>query len=101
MSRCAEAEQSYALAVIYARYAQASKANDSGAQQGRGMKIVKLCREWKNKIRASECILGVSAIHGISGERGVIAQILPPAPAIRAATIHAAHPGNADTRPLR
>jgi hypothetical protein len=100
VSRRAEAEQADAVAALYACYPYASKSDNSGAEQRRGMEVIKLSGQRENEIRASECILSVPAIHAVSRERRVITEILPAAPAIRAAAIHAAHPGNSDARAL-
>ena len=62
------------------------------------MKIVKSAREPDDKIAAGDGELRVTAIHGIAGERGGVAEIFAAAQAITAGPVGAAEPGDAHAR---
>lgn len=96
VGRCAEAKQSHALALLYARNAEAAKADDAGTKQRRGVEIVERGRQRKNEIGASQGILGISAGNRVARERGMVAEILFAAAAVRTHAVGAADPGNTD-----
>jgi hypothetical protein len=68
VGRRTEAEQSHALAALHAGYAQAPESDDTSAEQGRGFEIVESGRQGNREAGARYGELGVTAIHGVSGE---------------------------------
>src|SRR5271166_1972987 len=96
MRRGAEAEQSNALSGLDPGHAETAEADDSGAQQRRGMKIVE--RRWKrkNEIGAGQRIFRIAAVDAVSGERRRVAKVLHVAAAIPATPVGASNPGDAN-----
>jgi hypothetical protein len=62
------------------------------------MCVIQARGQRKNEVCARENIFGVAAIHGISGENRLVAEILHAVMAVPAIAIDAPHPGNADAR---
>ena len=62
------------------------------------MCVIEAGEQLKNEVRARKNILGVAAIHGVTGEDRVVAEILHAVIAVPAIAVDAAHPGNADAR---
>jgi hypothetical protein len=60
------------------------------------MQIIELRGNREAKIRTRNCTLCVPAIHAVTGERRVVAQILHSTAAVRARAISPAEPGHAD-----
>jgi hypothetical protein len=65
------------------------------------MHVIQPGRQRKGEVRAHEGILGIASIYRIAGEGRVIAEILHSMTAVPALAIHAAHPGNTDSRSQR
>src|SRR5208337_717927 len=95
MRRGAEAEQSHPLSGFDSGHAKTAEADDSGAQQRRGMQIVEGCGKTKNEIGAGERVFGVPAVQAVSGECRRIAEVLHVAPAVPASPVGAADPRDA------
>ena len=68
MRRSAEAEQSNPLAMLNSCHSQRAKANNPGAQERRRVQVVEGGREGKHEISARHRVLGITAVHGVSGE---------------------------------
>ena len=62
------------------------------------MQIVEFGRKFEHKVVACGRILGVTAVDGVSGEDGGIAEIFEAAVAVRANSIHTANPGDSNAR---
>ena len=71
----AEPEQSYALAGLHFSHAQAAKADDPGAQQRRCSQVVKRIGQREHEVGARGSKLGVTAVHGVSGKSGRVAEV--------------------------
>src|SRR5579872_1513675 len=71
-----EAEQTDTLVLLRPSDAQAAKADNAGAQQRRCMKVIELCGQWKDEIRARRGILGITTVHVVAGEGRRIAEVL-------------------------
>ena len=99
--RRAEAEQSDALARLHFSHAQAAKADDPRAQQRRGSQIIKRVRQRKHEVGARGSVFGVAAVHGVSGERGRVAEVFFVMAAVPAGAIRAADPRHANARTQR
>jgi len=98
MGRGAEAEESYTVARLDARYAKTAKTNNASAQQRRGVQIVELVGKRKREIGANDGVFGIAAIYGVTGEGGRIAEILEAEATISAGSVGSSHPGNSDAR---
>src|SRR6185312_11597782 len=96
MRRRAEAEESDAFARFHARYAQRAKADDSRAEQRRDLDVVHRRRKRNGEIGARARVLRVSAVTIVSGVDRSVAEILAARTAVRARTIGAAEPRDAD-----
>ena len=96
-----EAKEADAVARLDSGDTQAAKADDSGAQQRRGVQIVERIGQWKHEVGARGGELGISAIDRIAGKGGRIAKILPASRAIRAGAVDSADPGHSDPGPER
>jgi hypothetical protein len=59
------------------------------------VKIVQSCRKWHHEIAARAGEFGVTAVDGVAGEGGRVAEILVALTAIPAGSIRAADPGHA------
>jgi hypothetical protein len=62
------------------------------------MQVVQFWWECINKIAASDSILRVAAVDGVSGKDRRVAQILKSAKAVRAVSVNTANPGNTHAR---
>lgn len=89
---CSEAEETDAVAGLHARYAEAAKADDPGAEQRRECCCGVIVRQVKAEIGADYGILGITAIDGIAGEDGIVAEVFEAFAAQRAVAVDAAHP---------
>ncbi len=69
--------------------------NETGAKERRCLHIAVSIRQVKAKPCVGGCILGVTAIDGVTGETRVVAEIFPMRSAVRALAIGPAQPGNA------
>jgi hypothetical protein len=87
--------------MLYFSHAQTAKANNSGAQKGSSLQIVKPVLQRKRKIGTRYCILRVAAIHTVTSEGWSIAKVFQPMLAIPAASIYAANPGDTNATPCR
>ena len=96
--RRSEAEQSDTLAGLHFRHAQAAKADDPSAQQRSGAQIVERAGKREDEVGARDSILGVAAVHGVSGECGCVAEVFLVMTAIPASAVGAADPRDADAR---
>ena len=65
------------------------------------MHVIQSRRERESEVRACEDILGIAAIYRVSRKRRLITQIFHSVMTVPAITIHAAHPGDTDTRSER
>src|SRR5438874_4600606 len=83
MGRCPEAEKSNALTFFDSRHPQSTEANNTGTEQRRGVEIIELRRNGKTEIGAGERVLGVTSVHGVTGERGRVAEVFHVAAAKR------------------
>ena len=97
MRRRAEAEQPHTFAALDAGHAQAAESDDAGAQQRRGFEIIESRGQRNREVRARHGILGVAAVHGVSGEGGRIAQVFFAAAAVLAGSVDPGHPCNAES----
>jgi hypothetical protein len=91
-----ETEQTHTLSVLDACNPKTTKTDDAGTQERCGVQIIQPIGKGKDKIGTGECILGVSAVHGIAGKSSRIAQVLKVVLAIPALPISPANPGNSD-----
>ena len=73
MRRGSEAEEADAVSRVHFGDTQATEANDAGTEQRGQIGGVRLSGERNKKVGAGDSVLGVSPIHGVAGERGVIA----------------------------
>jgi len=96
MGRCPKAEKSNALTFFDSRHPQRTEANDAGTEQRRGVEIIELRGNGKAEIGAGERVLGVTSVHGVTGERGTVAEVFHVAAAKRTGAIGAAEPGDPD-----
>src|ERR1044071_473577 len=64
--------------------AQASKADDAGAQKRRSLQIGEAIWDGINKILVGQRVLGKAAIHGIAGKGGIVTKIFSAALAVKA-----------------
>jgi hypothetical protein len=90
----AEAEQSHALAGLHARHPKAAIADNARAQQRSGMQIVERGGQREYEIRTGERVFRVTSVDAVSGKGRRVAKVFQTVPAIPAASIHAAHPGD-------
>ena len=94
----AETEESDAFALIHVGDAQTAESDDAGAQQRSNVDVIEAGRQWNREISPNRGVFGVTAIDGVAGESGPIAEIFHAVTAIPAPAVHTTHPGNADTR---
>jgi hypothetical protein len=73
---------------------------DSVAER-RDMGCVQLLRQRNSKVLARQHILGIPAVDRVSGEGGMVAEVLHFMLAEKAVAVGAAHPGDAHTRAHR
>ena len=92
----AEAVEAYAVTGFYAGYAEAAETDDSGAEERGGVDVVQVRGQWENEIVAHLGVLGVTAVDGVAGEGGGVAEIFLTSLAVGADAIGAADPGDAD-----
>jgi hypothetical protein len=95
MRRSAEAEKAHALALLYCGDAKGSKADDPGAEEGRGVERVKLGGNWKTKVCPSQRVFSVASVYRVAGESGEIAEIFFISAAVGAGAVGAPDPGHA------
>src|SRR5437899_2849194 len=72
----AEAEESYPLAGLHTGDAQAAVADDARAQQRRDLCAIEAGGKGKCEVVADQNVFGVAAVDGVSGEGGVVAEVL-------------------------
>ncbi len=65
------------------------------------MQVVQFLREFEHKVAARHHVLRVAAVDRVSGEDGRIAKVLEAAAAVRASSVYAPDPGNANARAKR
>jgi hypothetical protein len=65
------------------------------------MRAIQARGERKCEVSARKNIVGVAAIHGVSGKNRLVAEVLLAVMAVPAFAIDATHPGNAGTRSQR
>src|SRR5690348_13313510 len=99
--RRAESIESQPPAFLDPREPQASKSNNSGAKQGRGLLIGKSLRNRVNKILRRNDVFRVTAIDGVSGERRTVAKIFFAPPAVFADAIRVVQPSDTNSRAER
>src|SRR5438067_6741902 len=97
MGRCPEAEKSNALTFFDSRHPQSTEANNTGTEQRRGVEIIELRRNGKAEIGTGERVLGVTSVHGVTGERERVAEVFHVTAAKRTGAIGAAEPGDTDS----
>src|SRR5579875_919291 len=95
----AEAEQSDAVARLDLSHAQAAEPDNPGTKERREFGGWRLLGKGDEKIRARHRVFGITAVHRIAGEGGVVAEIFAAFAAQRAGAVGAAQPGDADAHP--
>jgi hypothetical protein len=98
MGGCAESEEADAVSFLDAGDAKAAEADNSGAEERGGVKRVERGGDGEDEIGASEGVFGVASVDGVAGESGGVAEVFVSAKAVRANSIGAAEPGDADER---
>src|SRR5262249_27638563 len=79
-------------------YAQAAKADDSGAQQRRGLKVGKAVGNRINKILVPDGVFRISSGNGVACEFRMVAQIFASGTAVRASAVSLVQPWNTHSR---
>jgi hypothetical protein len=91
-------EQPQPLTGLQVCLAQRAVANDSGAEQGRGLLGGERLGQGQQVAGVCQYVLGKAAVYMKAGKLGVGAQVLLPAEAVGAGAVCAVQPGN--TYPL-
>ena len=80
---------------------QAAVPDQPGAEQRRRLGVGVGVGQREGVPGVGAGVLGIAAVAGVAGEARRVAEILPPAPAVRAASAGVAEPGDADALPDR
>src|SRR2546423_657776 len=96
VSRCTESVKAKFASGLDSREPKTTKPDDACAQEWRRLLIGKLARNRVDKILGSHNVLGIAAVHGVTGEGRIVTKVFRSSVTILASAIGVMEPGNSD-----
>jgi hypothetical protein len=94
MSRRSESEETNSISWLNAGYSQAPESNNPGTKEWCCMEKVESFWQRKDEISPYRREFGVPAVHRVSGERRIIAEVFQSVSAVGASSIRSPNPGH-------